>query len=71
MSNIDKGPNSGPPKTSFRLDKANAKLAGVCAGLANFFGMDPMVMRLIFVIGTVIGFGSFILLYIAIALIAD
>ena len=38
-------------------------IAGVCAGLADFFGMDPTVMRLIFVLGMVLGFGSFALIY--------
>jgi phage shock protein PspC (stress-responsive transcriptional regulator) len=54
-----------------RLDKQDGKVAGVCAGLANYFGMDPLVMRLIFVAGTLIGFGSFIIVYLLIWLLAD
>lgn len=53
-----------------RLDKASGKLMGVCAGLANRFDIDPIWMRLLFVIGTVVGFGSFILIYLLIALLA-
>jgi len=53
-----------------RLDKANGKLLGVCAGLANRFEVDPIWMRLLFVIGTLVGLGSFILVYLAIALLA-
>lgn len=59
------------PAKSFRLDRVNGKALGVCAGIANRFGMDPMVIRAIFVLGTIVGFGSFVLIYLAIALIAD
>ncbi len=55
----------------FRLDKTNGKLAGVCAGIADYFGMDVTLVRILFVAGTLIGFGSLLLIYIAIALIAD
>ena len=43
---------------------------GVCAGLANCFGGDPLVWRLIFVLGTVFGFGSLVVVYLAIGLLA-
>jgi phage shock protein C len=32
--------------TSYALDKSNAKLLGVCAGLARSTGWDPLVVRL-------------------------
>ena len=65
--------NSGgtPPSRSFRLDKNNAKLAGVCSGIGNYFNIDPMLVRIGFVLATLFGFGSPILIYPAIALIAD
>jgi phage shock protein C len=53
------------------LDKANKKILGVCAGLANWSGMDPMVVRLIFAGLTLVGFGSPILVYILLAMILD
>ncbi len=56
---------------TFRLDKANGKLGGVCAGISNYFGLDVTVIRIVFVLGTLIGFGSLLLLYLAIWLIAD
>lgn len=31
----------------FLLDKGNAKLMGVCAGIANYSGMDAFGVRLI------------------------
>ncbi len=61
----------GPPSKTFRLDRERGKLMGVCAGIANYFGVDTTLVRAGFVIGTLIGFGSFILIYLAIGLIAD
>ena len=54
-----------------RLDRSNAKIWGVCAGLANWMKIDPMIVRVVFVAGTIFGFGSFVLIYLAIALLAD
>ena len=55
----------------FRLGRARGKFLGVCAGLAEHFSIDPIWVRAAFVVGTLAGFGSAILIYIAIALIAD
>jgi len=54
----------------FRLDKDNGKLAGVCAGLARWMNVDPLIVRLVFAIGTLVGFGSFLLIYLVIWLLA-
>lgn len=32
--------------SAFRLDRGNAKLMGVCAGVGNATGVDPLVVRL-------------------------
>lgn len=53
------------------LDKTNKKILGVCAGLANWTGIDAMIIRLIFAIATVVGVGSPVLIYILLALILD
>lgn len=71
MSNLTGHSNGTPPSRSFRLDKDSGKLFGVCAGIGNYLGIDPLLVRVGFVLGTLFGFGSFILIYIAIALIAD
>ena len=63
--------DSKPPRTSFRLDKSNAKLFGVCAGIGKYFGLDPLLVRIGFAAGALFGFGSFILIYLLIALVAD
>ena len=59
------------PSKSFALDRTGGKLMGVCSGIARYFGIDATWVRLGFVAGTLLGFGSFILIYLAIALIAD
>jgi phage shock protein C len=53
------------------LDKSNKKILGVCAGLANWTGIDAMIIRLIFAFATVVGFGSPVLIYILLAMILD
>jgi phage shock protein PspC (stress-responsive transcriptional regulator) len=63
--------NSGAPSRSFRLDKPRGKVFGVCAGISNYMNVDPLLVRTVFVLGTLIGFGSFIVIYLAIALLAD
>lgn len=59
------------PAKSFALDRGNGKVWGVCSGIARYFGINATWVRLGFVAGTLLGFGSFILIYLAIALIAD
>jgi len=63
--------NSDVTRTEFHLDRVNGKAMGVCAGLANYFGGDPLVWRMAFVLGTVFGFGSLVIVYLAIGLLAD
>lgn len=41
--------------TAFRLDKSNAKLLGVCAGIANRFGWDATFVRIGAVVVTLLG----------------
>ncbi len=39
-------------------------VAGVCSGVADYLGVDPTIVRLVAVIGTVFGFGSLLVAYI-------
>jgi len=71
MNNVTHNSGGKPPSAGFRLDKTNGKVFGVCAGIADYFGINPLLVRLGFVAGTLFGFGSFVLIYLAIALIAD
>lgn len=52
-----------------RLTKsANKMLCGVCAGIAEYFNLDPTIIRLLWVILTFFG-GSGVLAYIIAAII--
>lgn len=70
MTQLDRS-RSAPAAKSFRLNKANAKFMGVSAGIADYFGVDVTLVRLAWVVGTLVGFGSLLLIYLAIGLIAD
>jgi phage shock protein C len=41
--------------TKFYLDKQNAKWSGVCAGIADYTGLDPNVVRIGAVLLTMLG----------------
>lgn len=69
MNSIDHN-SSGKP-VGFRLNKARGKVMGVSAGMADYFGIDVTLVRVGWVVGTLLGFGSLILIYLAIGLIAD
>lgn len=71
MSQIDRRPAGGPPGRSFHLDQHNGKIMGVCSGIGNYFGIDPLIVRIGFVVGAFASFGTAALIYLAIGLIAD
>lgn len=50
-------------------DKENAMLAGVCAGLANYFGLNRKGLRLIAALCTVFFFPFMLLAYIVLTII--
>lgn len=58
-------------RTGFYLDKHNGKLMGVCAGIADYTGFDVLWIRLGFVLGAIFGSGIPIIIYLAIAWMAD
>jgi phage shock protein C len=43
------------PRTKFYLDKQNAKWSGVCAGIADYTGMDVTLVRIGLVLLTILG----------------
>lgn len=44
-------------------------LLGVCGGIAEYLGWDSTIVRIIFVVATILGFGTFALLYLILAVI--
>lgn len=66
-SNPKTSPTEATPRRLYRATKDRI-LGGVCAGLGDFFNIDPTIFRIIFVVATVVG-GSGILIYIVLWLI--
>ncbi|MAS34635.1 MAG: hypothetical protein CL610_11555 [Anaerolineaceae bacterium] len=48
--------------------RADRQIAGVCGGLAEYFQIDPTIVRLAFVVATLMG-GPGLILYIILALV--
>jgi phage shock protein PspC (stress-responsive transcriptional regulator) len=57
--------------TKLTLNRVNKKIIGVCAGLSDWSGIDTTLIRIIFVLATLFGFGSALFLYIVLALVLD
>jgi phage shock protein C len=51
-----------------RLVKGEKKIFGVCSGLANYFDVDPTLVRAAFLVAVII-FGTGLLLYIILAIV--
>ena len=49
--------------------KSNRMIAGVCAGLAEYLGIDPTIIRLLVVLAFFTGFGGIALVYLIMALV--
>jgi phage shock protein C len=62
--------NETPRRTKFYLDKQNSKWMGVCAGIADYTGLDVTLVRIGMVLGTILGSGALIIVYLAAGLIA-
>lgn len=56
-------PEASPPPRLLRRRLDNRVIAGVCSGLADYFGIDPILVRLAFVVITFAG-GAGVLAYI-------
>jgi len=52
------------PKRLVR-SKDDRWLSGVCGGVARYLGVDANLVRLLVVLGTIFGFGSLLVAYIA------
>lgn len=70
MSALERNRGAAPARR-FRLDGQNGKLMGVCSGIGNYFGIDPTLVRIGFVATALLGFGTPVIIYLAIGVIAD
>ena len=48
---------------------ANKKIAGVCGGLAEYFGMDASIVRIIYLLATIFTAFAGVLIYIILMLV--
>ncbi len=56
----------------FYLDKENAKISGVCAGIADYFDWDTTVVRIVWVVATIFtGVWPMVVAYILAAWLVD
>ena len=46
-----------------KISKADAKLLGVCAGLGSYFNLDPVFIRVLFVLLTLFSGGIVLIAY--------
>lgn len=45
------------------LSSENTKIAGVCGGIGEYFGIDATVVRILWILGTLLSFGTGLLAY--------
>ena len=60
-----------PRRTKFYLDKQNKKWLGVCAGVADYTGLDVTLIRIGLVVLTLLSSGNAILAYLIAAWLAS
>ena len=48
---------------------SNRMIAGVCAGLGEYLGVDPTIVRLLVILAFFTGFGGIALVYLIMALV--
>ena len=54
---------------SLTRSTSNRMIAGVCAGLGEYLGIDPTIVRLLTVLAFFTGFGGIVIVYLLMALI--
>ncbi len=59
------------PRGELYRNTSQGKLAGVCAGIADYFGWETWLVRILVVSGVLLGMGWFIVIYIAAWFILD
>ena len=53
----------------FYLSNTDKKIGGVCGGLAEYFGVDPLLVRVVFLV-CIVGVGFGLLAYLVLWLLA-
>lgn len=58
-------------RSKFRLNKADGKVMGVCAGLADYFNVDPTLVRIAVAAGIIMTFPVGLIAYLILAIVAQ
>ena len=69
MSDTASSGTAGPGRTPLRRSRTDRKVAGVAGGLARHLDVDPLLVRIAFVVLTLCGAGIGVLLYLACVLL--
>ena len=56
---------------SLYKSRTNKMVSGVCGGIGEYFGVDPTIIRLLWVLGCAVGGNGFLAYVIAAILIPD
>lgn len=57
-------PRESPPRRQLMRSILDRKFFGICGGLGEYFDIDPTIVRILFIIFTLMSFGFGVLLYI-------
>ena len=49
--------------------ESDTKITGVCGAIGRYFGIDPTIVRILFVLASILGVGSPILIYIILSIV--
>ena len=64
MSNVHPTPTQAPTTTKrLTRSRSDSMIGGVCGGVADYTGVDANLVRLLAVLGTILGFGSILVVY--------
>ncbi len=67
---VEPAPPSAKRSKKRRLERSrDKKIAGVAGGIAEYFNIDPTLVRIAFVIGMVVSSGSFLLAYLLLSFV--
>jgi phage shock protein PspC (stress-responsive transcriptional regulator) len=55
--------------SKLKKSKTEKMISGVCGGIANYLGWDSTIIRIIFIICALLGYGSPILIYFILAIV--
>lgn len=61
-------PTQGAPRRLYR-SRIDRKMGGVCSGFGEYFGVDPVLVRLLWVGLTILSCGAGIILYVGAVLL--